>query len=152
MIPSMSETDFYILVCGARDWDDYTMILRTISSINEVCADGSQQLHVISGAQRAESKDGESWVGADWLAIEACMELQLPFHGYPAQWNIARMKYGRNWRRAGIDRNAWQLREHRSHLAQAHAFHDNIGNSTGTKDMVDRLYKAQVPVTVHAHS
>jgi len=148
--------DFYILVCGARDWDDYEMIHDVIADIEKRTRRDEMQLHVISGAQRKDSENGgynESyWVGADWLAIEACVELQIPFHGYPAQWELAKERYGKNWRRAGIDRNAWQLREHRHHLAEGHAFHDSIADSKGTKDMVDRLRKAEVPYTIHAHS
>lgn len=148
----MAHGDFYILVCGSRDWEDYTFILRTLRVLNDVCVETNGQLHVISGAQRAESEDGAHWIGADWLAIEACMELEVPFHGYPAQWSLARKHYGKNWRRAGTDRNAWQLRENRTRLEQGIAFHDDISSSKGTKDMVDRLRKAQVPVTIHAHS
>jgi hypothetical protein len=147
----MAHNDFYILVCGDREWEDYTFILGVLREINDECIERGDQLHVVSGAQRGESEDGENWVGADWLAIEACMELQVPFHGYPAQWDLARKRYGRNWRRAGTDRNAWQLRENRHRLHAAHAFHDDIAASKGTKDMVDRCHKANVPVMIHAH-
>jgi hypothetical protein len=113
------------------------------------------QLHVITGAQRSQKWHGDGYhedLGADWLAIEACLELEIPFHGYPAQWRLARERYGKNWRRAGVDRNEWQLRENRDKLMEAHAFHDKISVSTGTKDMVKRLRKADVDVTIHAHS
>ena len=146
-----SMNDFYILICGARDWHDYTFIRNVIYELDMNCQEYGDQLHVITGAQRAEGDD-DNWVGADWLAIEACMELEIPFHGYPAQWTLARQRYGRNWRRAGSDRNAWQLREHRHHLREAHAFHDDFTSSKGTKDMVKRLENAEVPVFFHAHS
>lgn len=149
----MFNGDFYILVCGDRYWDDYTFIRNVIDDIEYRVRENEQmQLHVISGAQRDESKDGEDWIGADWLAIEACMELQVPFHGYPAQWELAKKRYGKNWRRAGIDRNAWQLRENRPRLNEGHAFHDSIDKSRGTKDMVDRMRKADLSVVLHAHS
>lgn len=158
----MFNGDFYILVCGARDWADYDMIYDVLHDINANCVSNQMQLHVVTGAQRKSVEIGRrspladdppeyEYVGADWIAIEVCLDLQIPFHGYPAQWNLARERYGKNWRRAGIDRNAWQLREHRHHLAEGHAFHDNISASKGTKDMVNRMQKAEVPVTIHAH-
>jgi hypothetical protein len=142
--------DYFVLVCGARDWDDYMMILRVLRDLDQRCNNVSEQLHVISGAQRAEGDD-DNWVGADWLAIEACMELQVPFHGYPAQWRLARERYGKHWRRAGHDRNEWQLRHNRSKLREAHAFHDNLEISRGTKDMVRRLRLAEIKIYLHSH-
>lgn len=148
--------DYHILITGARDWDDYDLIWSVLNDIHAACISTGDELHVITGAQRAERRargeDFTEYVGADWLAIEACMELQIPFHGYPAQWNLARQRYGNNWKREGVDRNARMLRIHQGQVREGHAFHDNLAASKGTKDMVRRMEKALIDITLHSHS
>jgi hypothetical protein len=145
--------DYFILITGARDWFDYDRIWNVIIEIDNACQERGEQLNVITGAQRKEEDnfgEGIIFVGADWLAIEVCVDLQIPFHGYPAQWNRARKQYGKNWRREGVDRNARMLRIHQGQVREGHAFHNNLAASKGTKDMVSRLEKALIPVTLHS--
>lgn len=153
---------YFVLVTGAREWTDYDLIWSVLSDVNVGAEKGGMDLHVVCGAQRTEDEverkspladDPPSYdfTGADWLAIEACMELQIPFHGYPAQWNLARSRYGKNWRREGVDRNARMLRLHQGQIREGHAFHDNLAVSKGTKDMVKRLEKAAIPTYLHSH-
>ena len=74
--------------------------------------------------------------GADTMARQIAYGMQLAVHAWPAQW----YKYGRA---AGPIRNGQMLAESPDLVL---AFHDNIGSSKGTKDMIARAKKAGVPV------
>lgn len=143
---------YYLLVTGAREWDDYEMILNVIKGVKEECASQGLTLHVVCGAQRKEDKNEDIWRGADWLAIEACMELQIPFHGVPAPWDDFYERLGRPaGNRAGTDRNQWMLDWFP--IKECAAFHDDINKkSKGTKDMVHRARAQRVPVKIHSHA
>lgn len=141
----------YLLVTGDRNWSDYTMILRVIRGVKIDCAKKGKLLHVVCGAQRLEDRRNDIWRGADWLAIEACMELQIPFHGVPAPWEDFFARLGRPaGNRAGTDRNQWMLDWFS--INECAAFHDNLDKSKGTKDMVHRARARRVPVKVHKHA
>jgi hypothetical protein len=60
---------------------------------------------------------------------------------YPANW----FKFGKA---AGPKRNQEMLNKERPDFVLA--FHNDIGNSRGTKDMVNRAHKARIPVHLHS--
>lgn len=141
---------FNVLVTGDREWTDYDSIYDTLQEIKDDAAKDGKLLRVICGAQRKRRMhDREPWRGADWGAIEAAVRLQVPFIGYPARWDYYREALPAGWRRAGTDRNQWMLDENKLHLAVA--FHDNLEDSKGTKDMMKRLDRYHVECWLVEH-
>jgi hypothetical protein len=111
-----------VLVCGDRNWDDYDTIRKELKKLPK----GSVIVH---GDCR----------GADKIAGEVAMELGLKVIAFPAEWG----KYGKS---AGPIRNAKVLEETRPDLVLA--FHDDLENSKGTKDMVYRAAKENIMVKI----
>ena len=77
--------------------------------------------------------------GADYLARLAAEELGIRVLPFPAEWK----KYGK---RAGSIRNQRMLDEGKPNFVLA--FHNDIGNSKGTRDMVKRARKAGILVEI----
>jgi hypothetical protein len=77
------------------------------------------------------------------LGDSAAKALKIPSLGFPAQWT----RYGRA---AGPIRNQRMLDEGRPTMA--YAFHDDIANSRGTKDMLERLQQAKIPHWLWSHA
>ena len=113
-----------LLVCGDRNWKDYSAIL---AKINEMAPEV-----VIEGEAR----------GADLMARRAAEKLGIPVLKFSAEWDA----YGRA---AGFIRNQQMLIEGKPDYVLA--FHDDIENSRGTKDMVQRAEKAGIQVEVWSH-
>lgn len=113
-----------VLVTGDRHWKDYNAIYRELSK----CPLGTMVVH---GAAR----------GADSLADIAGERLGLKVKPFPAKWHI----YGRG---AGPVRNQemldWILIQ--DDQKKVLAFHKNLAESTGTKDMVTRARKAGIEI------
>lgn len=75
--------------------------------------------------------------GADTMARNAAIHLGIHVERYPADWE----KFGRA---AGPIRNLKMLMEGKpTHVI---AFHDDIGKSKGTKDMINQARKAGLDV------
>lgn len=110
-----------VLVCGDRHWCDGHAIMEEIRRFNPTV--------LIHGDAR----------GADTLASEAALALEIPIEAYPAQWE----KYGRA---AGPIRNKQMLDEGKPDLVLA--FHADLEKSRGTKNMVNQARKAGIPVRV----
>lgn len=117
----MVEINMRLLVCGDRNWTNYSKILKEIKEL--------QPTVIIEGAAR----------GADSMAAMAARRLRIPLEEYPAKWNT----YGRG---AGPIRNKQMLDEGKPDMILA--FHSNLAESKGTRDMVERGRKAGIPVTV----
>jgi hypothetical protein len=111
-----------VLICGDRHWDD----CETISNYIKTLPPGTVII------------EGEA-AGADTIARIVAESFGLDVIKEPAQWAI----YGRA---AGPIRNQKMLDEHKPDCVVA--FHNNISESRGTKDMVERARKAGVPVTI----
>ena len=79
--------------------------------------------------------------GADLLSKKAAISLNIEYREYKADWK----KYGRA---AGPKRNQQMLDCERPDLVVA--FHPNINESKGTKDMVNRARKANIPVEIYS--
>ena len=105
-----------VLVTGDRDWTNGEYIYRVLSTITEWKSD----FMVIHGAAR----------GADTCAENVCAVLGIPTQPFPISDEDWRIK-GRS---AGPQRNVQMLKEGKPNLVIA--FHGNIGNSRGTKDMI----------------
>ena len=117
-----------ILVCGDRNWTDYFLIATTLYKAIK----HEPRVTIIHGAAR----------GADSMAGIFARTNGLNVRSYPAQWS----KHGKA---AGIIRNQQMLDEGKPD--KVIAFHDDIKNSKGTKDMIERAKKAGIPVELVTH-
>lgn len=114
------------LFCGDRNWTDRELIAVYMPAIKEI--PGAEICH--GGAP-----------GADSIAGEEAEKLGIPVTVYRAEWE----KYGKA---AGPIRNRRMLNEFRP--TQIVAFHPNIEQSKGTKDMVELGKAAGLPVVLHS--
>jgi hypothetical protein len=116
-----------VLICGDRNWQHYLVIETFVAGLY---SQYGNQLHLIEG----EAK------GADKMAAEAA-GLYLPdenIHRFPADWN-------KFHRAAGPIRNREMLMQEPDLVF---AFHSDIANSKGTKNMVDIAKDKEVPTYV----
>lgn len=110
-----------VLVCGDRNWTDRKKIEDALIE--------HRATHVVEGDAR----------GADMLGGQAAALLGIPVSVYRADWN----QYGRA---AGIIRNREQYDKEQPDLVLA--FHSDLENSKGTKDMVNYARKQGCRVEV----
>lgn len=115
-----------ILVTGDRHWTDSELIKETLEA-QEGCT------QIVQGGAR----------GADRIAHAMALELGLESITVPADWDM----YGKS---AGVIRNQQMLDLH-SDIAYVLAFHDHLEESKGTKDMVRRALKKNIPVYNYFH-
>lgn len=103
-----------VLVSGDRNWDDYANLYAVIKGLHPDL--------IIHGCAR----------GADMMAEQAALALEIEYRGYPARWD--------HWRRqrrvgaAGPVRNRRMLDDAEPNVVAW--FHKDLGQSLGTKDMV----------------
>lgn len=114
-----------VLICGDRNWDNPSIMDVVINGLYGFFYEG---LHIIEGEAN----------GADKMSAEIASVLlpEANIHRYPAEWD----KYGRG---AGPVRNKQMLEEGKPDLVIA--FHNDIQNSKGTKNMLEQAAKAEVP-------
>ena len=111
-----------ILVCGDRKWKRMDIIERELKKF-------PSDTVVIHGVA----------IGADALGASIAEKLGFEVIPFPAKWKI----YGRA---AGPIRNQEMLDVGKPELVLA--FHENISESKGTKDMVNRARGVGIKVTV----
>lgn len=114
-----------LLICGDRNWTDSSAVTEVVERLRpEVVIEGDAR-----GADRMAGIAGEL----------AGAEVEV----YPAEWD----KFGRA---AGVIRNQRML----DYGEPTHviAFHDDLANSRGTRDMVNRALKAKIPVLHFSHA
>lgn len=110
-----------IIICGDRNWSDYESMLNFIKSLDKTSI-------IIQGGCR----------GADLLAKQAADECGLSCWTVNANWKT----YGKA---AGPKRNSEMLDCCPDFVV---AFHSDIENSKGTKNMVEQARKKQIPVKI----
>lgn len=109
-----------ILVSGDRNWKRMDIIERELKKF-------PSDTVVIHGAAR----------GVDTIAAFVADRLGMKVIPFDAEWHI----YGRG---AGPVRNQKMLNEGKPDMVLA--FHENIKESLGTKDMIERAKKARIKV------
>ena len=109
-----------VLICGDRDWRDYIAIANLIMGFPKGTV-------IIQGMCR----------GADFMARHAGIKYGFEVEDYPADWD----KYGRA---AGPIRNKRMLDEGKPDIV--YAFHTNISESKGTKDMIRKAEQRGIEV------
>jgi len=115
-----------LLICGDRNWKDEKLIedvLRMFSTENPL---------IIHGAAR----------GADTIAGNVAKKLGLEVQAFPANWEL----YGKA---AGAIRNTRMLKENPELVI---AFHDSIGRSKGTLNMIRQAQKAGIRIIIYNHT
>ncbi len=115
-----------ILITGDRNWSNSDMIAATFHEHHLVPSDV-----IIHGDARGADRMGAEIARNEFHISESHIL------AFPADWN----QYGRS---AGPIRNQQMLTEGKPTLVLA--FHDNIHNSKGTKDMIIRALEADVTV------
>ena len=112
-----------VIICGDRYWMDKSMIQRYINTL-------PPEAVIIQGTAR----------GADKIALDFARLKGHNVMGYHADWN----KYGRA---AGPIRNKRMIVEGKPDLVVA--FHNNIEESKGTKDMLKQAKEHGIPTELH---
>jgi hypothetical protein len=112
-----------ILVCGDRDWTDGSLVLRVLESYHPRV--------IIEGGAR----------GADACARAAAKALDINCITVQANWKL-------HGKAAGPIRNAEMLTAKPDLVL---AFHDDLGRSKGTNDMLSRAEKANIPTRLINH-
>ncbi len=116
-----------VIICGDRNWQYYIPIETLVAGLYEKYGD---KLEIIQGEAR----------GADIMARDAALKY-LPkenVHSFPANWT--RFK-----KAAGPIRNREMLMQNPNLVF---AFHSDIQNSKGTKNMCDIAKEQETPVYV----
>lgn len=127
-----------VLICGDRNWDDQKTVDQTLRELEvELNGDGDRIEVVIEGGQ--VSYDGNRRYGGDYQGKVAAMKMGIPVMEFVANWEYFK-------KAAGPIRNQWQLDFGEPEMVLA--FHSDIENSKGTKDMVKRAKKAGVRVRI----
>ena len=118
-----------LLICGDRNWTDDIMIRKPLEMLRVAPPPG---LTIIVGRAR----------GADTIAETIALEMGFAVDPYPAEWE----KHGKM---AGPIRNRQMLVEG---LAQVvWAFHDDLAQSKGTRNMVLQARLVPIPVWWYTH-
>lgn len=115
-----------VLVCGDRYYTNVNFLESVLDGISE-------QIDWII--------EGEA-PGADTIARNWAIKNEKPFMGFPAPWKRFKRE-GKNPRAAGVIRNTQMLKEGKPDFVIA--FHDNIEQSKGTKNMLEQAKKANIP-------
>lgn len=111
-----------LLICGDRNWNNISLIRAWVETHLPIDV-------VIHGNAR----------GADRLGAQVALELGIKVISFPAKWN----EYGRA---AGPIRNQQMLDEGNPDFIIA--FHNDIRNSKGTKDMITRAQNHAIDYVV----
>ena len=115
-------------MCGDRNWSDRAYLYDCLDDLRDNC---DTPLVIIHGCAR-----GADTMAGDWAKANGLMVLE-----YPALWS-------QHGRAAGPIRNRQMLDEGKPELVLA--FHENIRESKGTRDMVRQASKAGVQFRVNA--
>jgi hypothetical protein len=111
-----------VLICGDRSWTDRETIEAYIKTL-------PPRTIVIQGKCR----------GADWIARTFAIHYGHIIKDFPARWEL----YGKG---AGSMRNKQMLTEGKPDLVVA--FHNNLPESKGTKDMIMQAKAAGIPTEI----
>lgn len=113
-----------VLIFGSRHWTNYNRIKEVIKDLKDIYDD----ITIIEGGCK----------GADILARKAAIELGVKYIEYPADWSLGK--------KAGPLRNQKMIDEGKPDIA--YSFHNDIENSKGSKDMLNRLIKHNIPCRI----
>lgn len=118
-------TKIRVLICGDRNWSHLLDIENFIKSL-------PSDTVIIEGECR----------GADLMAKSFALKYHLQVEKFPANWK----KYGKG---AGIIRNKEMLDKGNPDFVVA--FHNNLAESKGTRNMVKQAKDKGIPVQIYSH-
>lgn len=114
-----------LLICGSRFWKNKQLIKTVLQEI--------LYNSVIECIVEGEAK------GADSMGRELAEELGIPVLKFPADWQ-------HHGKAAGYIRNQQMIIEAKPDFILA--FHNDITNSKGTKDMIKQAIKYKIPYRI----
>lgn len=117
-----------VLITGDRNWNDVKFLHRCLDKAHTKLRIKT----LIEGGARGVDKIAHYWGQAN--NIECITE--------KAYWDIS-------GKAAGPLRNQRMIDNHSPDICIA--FHDDIENSRGTKDMINKCKKHKIPVYLHSH-
>jgi len=118
-----------ILICGSRDWNDFTTIKKYLEEVKNTNNQMVNQITIIHGGCK----------GADSIGGYFALQFGFQVRVFKADWS----KYGKA---AGPIRNQQMLDEGQPNLVVA--FHNALEKSKGTLDMVSRAKNAGINVII----
>ncbi len=135
----LEKSQMKLLVTGDRNWTSYDSIVDAFESVCIEFEIDPSEIILVHGNAR----------GADDIADTCGKLLGMDVRSYPAHWchtmecsKECREMVGRP---AGVIRNSKMLKENPD-IDLALAFHSNLKESKGTRDMVGRLEKAGITI------
>lgn len=120
-----------VLVCGDRYWKSRASIARALKELIKEHGLTAESMVIIEG----------ECIGADIIAKEIALKNDIQVLPFPADFNGLGKK-------AGPIRNQRMLDEGKPDIVLA--FHSNIEQSRGTKDMIARAKKAGLEVRLYS--
>jgi hypothetical protein len=129
-----------ILCCGDRNWTNKKLIKKWLKKKKpDAIVEGGQVSKDTSPYDPdAKYKRLKPW-GADHLAGVVADELGIPHFQCKANWEFYK-------KAAGPIRNGWMIKF--MPVTEVLAFHNDIENSKGTKNMIKQAKKKGIPVTI----
>lgn len=133
-----------VIATGDRYWDNVEIVVNVLSQYS------SNTIFVHGYAD-----------GADCTVDVVAQELGFKTIRCPAHWRHNAPRWVEvhgtcptgckevTGRPAGVIRNQWMLSTYRPWLMEVIGFHDNISESKGTRDMIQRAIKSQFNVTLY---
>lgn len=130
----MSDFDitFRVLVTGARKWKSQVLSLV----LEDYRCEHGPRLRVAQGMEKT---------GIDWQTHQWCLAYGVIDWGFPALWDEFRAA-GLNYKWAGNHRNGVMRIYVQPHVVCA--FHWDLRQSKGTKDMIDQARRWNIPVCI----
>jgi YspA, cpYpsA-related SLOG family len=119
----INQSNFVILVCGDRNYDD----VETITSVLNMYRQRHGSITIIQGA----------YSGADTISIAYAEYSKIECKSFPPKWK----QHGKE---AGSIRNKQMIEEGNPSLVIA--FHSNFKSSKGTEDVIRRAIEHNIPV------
>jgi hypothetical protein len=127
-----------ILCCGDRNWTNKKLIKKWLKKKKpDAIVEGGQYKSVPANIGYPRGR----WivVGADYKAGVVADELGIPHFQCKANWEFYK-------KAAGPIRNGWMIKF--MPVTEVLAFHNDIENSKGTKNMIQQAQKKGIPVTI----
>jgi hypothetical protein len=127
----MSLRIYPILVCGDRNWDDYEFVAERLDRF-VASLDKDYLPLLISGGATGADTAGEAW------AIER---------------KVSRLILEAPWNKLGKRAGPWRNGKMHTVIVPRYgfAFHDYIVGSKGTKDMIKKLERQDIPHELCSH-
>lgn len=125
-----------VLVCGSREWKDDGYIATRLDEFHELYG----ITEIIEGCARGADRVAEAWA----------MNRGIPLRHFPADWDRYQPTDQSRKNPAGAIRNRQMLDEGRPTIVIA--FHRNLNDSKGTRDMVHIAREAGVVTYVFPNS